>query len=529
MTMPQKNFPKVSVILTSYNHAAYIATAIESVLAQTLTDWELLIVDDGSTDNSRDIIRNFDDPRIKFFLHEQNRGPRLAVTDAIKSARGKYIAVHHSDDAWHPDKLAKQVAKLDADENFAACFTWVEFIDERGEPVTFADNDAYEKIFEQENRSRAQWLNHFFYKANCLCHPSAMLRRDAVEKFQLYESRGLWQLPDYLAWIRLCFRREIFVLPEKLTCFRLLRKRQENSSAVTFDNTVRENLEFYFVAREFADGFTDDKFFLEVFPTARKFLVDGQINRRFALARLCLEGKFIATSSFQLVALEILQDLLSDNTTAAQIKQLYDYDEKSFRLDSGSCDLFNLAWRIPVLHAEVFSGDGENFSRVAQRIIIIDAADRFYGRMDFDLDAPTKFLRFSPDTDFVSVKINRVLINGVEQKISGDNAGMNVDGFRRFFTTDPQIFFSAENLVGHVRFEVFGECERDYPQILSRLLATALTKNSGELVEENRQLSVQTEHLRAEVQRLQAIVDSVLNSNSWKLTKPLRALKNLLK
>ena len=97
MAKAKKN-PKVSVILTSYNHAAYLAAAIDSVLNQTFADFELLIVDDGSTDSSREIIKRFNDPRIKTFLYTENRGPVIAIRDAVNSARGKYIAVHHSDD-----------------------------------------------------------------------------------------------------------------------------------------------------------------------------------------------------------------------------------------------------------------------------------------------------------------------------------------------------------------------------------------------------------------------------------------------
>ncbi|MBQ3434894.1 MAG: glycosyltransferase family 2 protein, partial [Selenomonadaceae bacterium] len=206
--------PKVSVILTSYNHGAFVAAAIKSVLKQTFTDFELLLVDDGSQDDSQDIIKAFDDPRIKTFLYDENRGPVIAVSEAIESARGKYIAVHHSDDLWTPDKLEKQVAFLDSNENFAACFTWVEFVDEFGKPRELDAGDYYKNIFDQPNRTRAEWLNYFFYNANCLCHPSVMLRRKVVEKFQLYEAHGFWQLPDYLAWIRLCFHADIFILPK---------------------------------------------------------------------------------------------------------------------------------------------------------------------------------------------------------------------------------------------------------------------------------------------------------------------------
>ena len=188
----KKKFPTVSVILTSYNHAAYVAASIESVLNQTFADFELLI------------IQSFDDERIKLFLYPENRGPVIAIRDALKSARGKYVAVQHCDDLWTPEKLAKQVVFLDANPRYAACFTWVDFVDERGNVHALERGDYYEKIFDQPNRSRARWLNYFFYKANCLCHPSAVVRREMYEKFHLLDVHGFWQLPDYLMWVRLC-------------------------------------------------------------------------------------------------------------------------------------------------------------------------------------------------------------------------------------------------------------------------------------------------------------------------------------
>ena len=105
--------PTVSVILSSYNHAAYISAAIQSVLNQTFTDFELLIYDDGSTDNTHDIIKSFEDPRIKTFLYTENRGPRLASQEAFAAAQGKYIAIHHSDDTWSADKYVVLTDNID--------------------------------------------------------------------------------------------------------------------------------------------------------------------------------------------------------------------------------------------------------------------------------------------------------------------------------------------------------------------------------------------------------------------------------
>ena len=107
--------PKISVILTSYNHEAYIAESIRSVLAQTFQDFELLIFDDGSQDRSQEIIREFHDNRIRLFLVSENRGANACMQEVFPQASGEYIAIHHSDDCWRPDKLERQVELL---ENF---------------------------------------------------------------------------------------------------------------------------------------------------------------------------------------------------------------------------------------------------------------------------------------------------------------------------------------------------------------------------------------------------------------------------
>lgn len=555
-----KKIPKVSVILTSYNHAAYVAAAIMSVLEQTFTDFELLIIDDGSTDSSRDIIRCFNDPRIRTFLYKENRGPVLAITDAVNSARGKYIAVHHSDDLWTPNKLAKQVEFLDSNPNYAACFTLVNFVDEAGNIQELDEGDHYKNIFDQPNRSRAEWLSYFFHNGNCLCHPSAVLRREVYEKFHLLDVNGFWQLPDYLMWIRLCSHAEIFILQERLTKFRLRRTRQENTSATTFDKLVRADLEFYFVAQEFVYNFTDNKFFLEVFPEAKAYVVNEQINRRFAFAKICLDKKMAA---FQLAGLTILKNLLNSPANAAEIKTLYGYDEKSFLHDGGSYDVFNLAQKLSMLRTEIFADYDGEFTLVAEKIISVDETRRFYGRIEFDLKKPIRNLRFDPDTNFISIKINRVLINGEAPEKFLRNAGESVGGFQRFWTNDPQFLFSVDNLSGHVTFEVSGELEKDYPSILERSLKKFVNKNkqlilrdenwqaqdgkmrakneelerqiedlqrfNEDLQRRNDNLTLQNANLHAENQQLAQINESILNSNSWKLTEPFRSVRHWLK
>src|ERR1700690_1971582 len=104
--------PKVSVFLTSFNHAKYLRGSIDSVLHQTFSDFELIILDDASTDDSWQIIQSYSDPRIQTFRNKTNLGGYFpGAFPGMASA--EYIAVHHSDDLWEPEKLEKQVPFLD--------------------------------------------------------------------------------------------------------------------------------------------------------------------------------------------------------------------------------------------------------------------------------------------------------------------------------------------------------------------------------------------------------------------------------
>lgn len=107
---------KVSVILPTYNRADLIGRSIQSVLAQTYRDFELIIVDDGSTDNTEEVVRTFDDRRMGYLRHPKNQGAAAARNTGIKMAGGSYIAFQDSDDEWLPPKLEKQLALFDQDK-----------------------------------------------------------------------------------------------------------------------------------------------------------------------------------------------------------------------------------------------------------------------------------------------------------------------------------------------------------------------------------------------------------------------------
>ncbi|MDD3409326.1 MAG: glycosyltransferase, partial [Eubacteriales bacterium] len=180
--------PKVSVMIPSYNHEPYVAEAVESVLNQTFTDFELLISDDASPDRSAEILQRYDDPRIDLHLSSENQGATLNLQYLVDKCRGEYVALNNSDDVWLPQRLEKGVAYLDAHPECGAVFSQAALIDENSHVLT-ADCE----IFHQPNRTRAEWYRHFFTKANCLCHPSVLIRRSVYEQIGCY-TMGMRQL-----------------------------------------------------------------------------------------------------------------------------------------------------------------------------------------------------------------------------------------------------------------------------------------------------------------------------------------------
>ena len=128
---------KVSVLMSSYNHQSFISEAIHSVLKQSFQDWEFLIIDDCSTDESFLIAKKFEnqDSRIKVFKSPYNRGMVQNTNELILASKGEYIAIINSDDYWEEKKLEKQVDFLDNNREYGACFTSVNMINEGGKII----------------------------------------------------------------------------------------------------------------------------------------------------------------------------------------------------------------------------------------------------------------------------------------------------------------------------------------------------------------------------------------------------------
>jgi glycosyltransferase involved in cell wall biosynthesis len=247
--------------MASFNHEKYVRAALESALAQSFQDLEIIVTDDGSRDGTADEIRSIRDARVSLEVLPENRGGCFAKNACIRRSRGEYIANLNSDDLFLPGKLERQVRFLDAHPEVGAVFGYPLFINESGQHLGDAET-FYGGIFNVENRTRTQWLRHFFLVGNCLCHPTVLIRRRCYEELGYYDP-ALAQLPDLDMWVRLAQRYEIHLMKEPLIAFRILNNNR-NASAPRPEVAVRLTWEWRRVLERYMT--LDERAIVEVFP-----------------------------------------------------------------------------------------------------------------------------------------------------------------------------------------------------------------------------------------------------------------------
>ena len=195
--------PKVSINMATYNRGRYLAEAINSILAQNFNNWELIIIDDGSTDNTQDILLPYlEDSRIKYFKNEKNLGICVTRNVALEKSSGEYVAILDSDDVWlAKDKLSQQVDFLDFNYDYALVGTGVVTIDENGK-----------EIKRYLNPEAAVPIKNSLLAKNSFAHSSVMYRREIAIKLGSYPL-NLNGIEDYDLWLRIGSKYKLHNLP----------------------------------------------------------------------------------------------------------------------------------------------------------------------------------------------------------------------------------------------------------------------------------------------------------------------------
>lgn len=200
-----QNPPLVSILMNCYNAEEFINNAIQSVLNQKYKNWELVVWDDASSDNTVYKIKKFNDKRIKLFTNQIHLGLGKSRVDATKELNGSLVSILDSDDYYHPDKLIKQVEIFEKFPNVSICATWVKVF-----------NENHELVYLINGKLENSKLKEKLIFVNLLAHSSIMYRKNAAQKVGWY-SNSLEYSQDYDLTLKLIKNDEIYLIRNILT------------------------------------------------------------------------------------------------------------------------------------------------------------------------------------------------------------------------------------------------------------------------------------------------------------------------
>jgi len=181
--------PEVSVVMSVFNGELYLKEAIDSILNQTFTNFEFIIINDASTDNSRAIIENYNDERIRLLDNYNNQGLPQCLNQGIRIANGKYIARMDADDISLPERLKKQVNFMEENLDIGVSGTWVKVIGAGPEWIRQLDTDP-------------ETMRCNFIFEHQIVHPTVIMRKDLILKYNLYYDTEYVKAQDYELWCR---------------------------------------------------------------------------------------------------------------------------------------------------------------------------------------------------------------------------------------------------------------------------------------------------------------------------------------
>ena len=187
----QTSSPLVTVLMPIHNGEAFVADALESILEQTFRDFEFLIIDDGSTDESVKIIERYGDPRIRLVCNDERIALIRTLNRGLELARGKYVARMDADDVSLPERLERQVAFMEATPAVGACGTWV---------TTIGDGDG--SVWQYQYPEGADDIRCRLLFHTAIVHPSVCIRRDVYARHHFRFDEAYLHAEDYELWCR---------------------------------------------------------------------------------------------------------------------------------------------------------------------------------------------------------------------------------------------------------------------------------------------------------------------------------------
>lgn len=263
-------FPLISVLLVNYNHEQYLSQCIDSVLNQTYQNIQFIIVDDGSTDNSNEIISNYCkiDDRIDYFPSPINKHISHATNLGFTKVKGDYLARIDSDDIWYLNKLETQLQFFNSNTDCNICFSWVDLIDENNNIINENQKDLF-LLYSTHTQSQEDWLRFFFFYGNCLCHTSVMMKSKVLRETGEF-NLSFRQIHDFDFWVRIAKKNQLFIIEKRLLAVRrFIGSDMINNSSYNKIDMTRYFNEFMILKYHFFDDIDTDVFIRTFRPSFR--------------------------------------------------------------------------------------------------------------------------------------------------------------------------------------------------------------------------------------------------------------------
>lgn len=206
--------PKVDVIVPAYNNARYLAAAIESVLAQTFTDWRILLVDDGSTDNTAEVVEPYlQSHGVKIrYIRQDNRGVSAARNAAIRASDSALIALLDADDVWFPQRLEESVKAMDANPAAGLSYGRITYLNADGCPGTTWGGNL--------KHAEGRVASAIYTRKIDLPSPTITVRRKALDQVGLFDET-MRATEDRDLWLRIALRYEVAFVPKVISYYRI--------------------------------------------------------------------------------------------------------------------------------------------------------------------------------------------------------------------------------------------------------------------------------------------------------------------
>ena len=218
--------PLVSVVLSVFNGEKYLAEAIDSILTQTYKNFEFIIINDGSTDSSLEIIGSYNDKRI-ILISRENKGLIVSLNEGVHKATGKYVARMDADDISLPNRIDKQVKFMQEHESIGICGTAVR---------VFGENTR-EHIWKLTRSDKCIKAELLFSSA--LAHPTVMMRKSLIDQYQLFYSSDFTHAEDFELWTRFALHSNMANLQEPLLRYRILPSSASREADKNVENRYR--------------------------------------------------------------------------------------------------------------------------------------------------------------------------------------------------------------------------------------------------------------------------------------------------